>query len=157
MTTDDAGYDAGYDAEVDADDYAVATAQDTPPSRGFQSDADFQAQKASYTAKFAHGDIYHTLPSQLPELVLPDINNEVDSGGGRATPEKPKLTKKHNQLITAAAGELYWFRRYDDLIKMIDWIGQSFEADGKLSEALRRWEAMCRAKMDGYGTVITSN
>lgn len=47
-----------FDVDVDPDDYATAAAQDTPTtSRGVQTEADFAAQKASYTAKFAEGNV----------------------------------------------------------------------------------------------------
>ena len=54
---------------VDTDDYATAAVEDTPTrSRGEQTESDFEAEKASYVAKFDNGDVRTTSPYMLRSI-----------------------------------------------------------------------------------------
>lgn len=72
--------------DVSADDYAkiAATDQEVPPSderkaRTHQSEADFQAEKATYTAKIDNGDVSSSAPAfsySSPTLANPCIKKK---------------------------------------------------------------------------------
>ena len=55
--------DAVLELDVDTEDYATTAANDTPTAsdRTAQSEADFAAQKASYTAKIENGQVSRCL------------------------------------------------------------------------------------------------
>ena len=60
MSMSDGEADPQLNHDVDADNYATTAAHDTPTdqsSRTAQSDADFEAQRLSYTAKIDTGDV----------------------------------------------------------------------------------------------------
>ena len=60
MPDRDADPQLDLDIDIDADNYATTAAHDTPTdqsSRTAQSDADFEAQRLSYTAKIDTGDV----------------------------------------------------------------------------------------------------
>jgi hypothetical protein len=148
--------------EVDADDYAETAAGDAPSNvpRTYQSEADFQAQKASYTAKVQDGNNYEELLKAVPALRtgrLPLKNGTNGSGAsscsGDATngvdgvAQKTNLSKKDVQLLGYAAGELYYDRRYEELKELCGRVRERCEVDVKVEESLRRWSGRCEARL----------
>ncbi|KXT18236.1 hypothetical protein AC579_2873 [Pseudocercospora musae] len=131
--------------EVDPDDYAEAAAGDTPSvPRTFQSEADFQVQKASYTAKINQGNIYAEVVKALPVL---DPSAEPASGVDvDAKLAKTKLSKKEVQLLGYAVGEMYFDRKYQDIIGLCQRVGTRCEVDEKLSRSLEKWTSRCRER-----------
>ncbi|KAF4551871.1 Hypothetical protein D9617_12g037610 [Elsinoe fawcettii] len=139
--------DFDLDLDVDADDYATTAAKDNPATndRTHLSDEAFAAIKVGYVAKHDNGSIYRTLPSSLPPPA------------GEGDP-KPTLSNKHIQLLSAAAGELYYFKNYDKLLDLIVWVRERYDVpasggsrgrpNGKLEEALGRWEGRCRSRLE---------
>ncbi|KAK4496752.1 hypothetical protein PRZ48_012735 [Zasmidium cellare] len=104
--------------EVDADDYAETAAGDTPSvDRTFQSEADFQAQKASYTAKIDNGNNLAEFLKAVPGL-SEETNGTVSTHNGEDA--KIKLSKKDVQLLGYAVGEMYFDRRYDEIIDLCE-------------------------------------
>ncbi|KXT06850.1 hypothetical protein AC578_7183 [Pseudocercospora eumusae] len=122
--------------EVDTDDYAETAAGDTPSiPRTFQSEADFQVQKASYSAKIDQGNIYAEVVKTLPLL---DASAEPASGvdvDGKLA--KPKLSKKEVQLLGYAVGEMYFDRKYQDIIDLCQRVGDRFKPEsGEMDESM---------------------
>ncbi|PSK34580.1 hypothetical protein B9Z65_8906 [Elsinoe australis] len=146
--------DLDLDLDVDADDYAEAAAEDIPSTndRTHLSDEAFNAIKATYVAKHDNGSIYKSLLTALPD---PGLTTEGPSGDGK--PTKPALSNKHIQLVSAAAGELYYFKNYEQLIDLIAWLRERYDIDGsgtgkgnrrgKFGDTLQRWEGRCRARI----------
>ena len=132
--------------EVDTDDYAETAAGDTPSvPRTFQSEADFQVQKASYTAKIDQGNIYAELVKTVPilEAGTPSANGtDTDSNGAKA-----KLSKKEVQLLGYAVGEMYFDRKYQDIIDLCQRVEERCEADKKLNQSLEKWTGRCRDRL----------
>lgn len=135
--------------EVDADDYAETAAGDTPSvPRTFQSEADFQAQKASYTAKVDTGNNYAEFLKAVPALSRA-TNGFVSTGNGDDA--KIKLGKKDVQLLGYAVGEMYYDRRYGEVVELCEKVQGRCEVDGKLKSTLKRWIVRCRGKMEESG------
>ncbi|KAF7193525.1 hypothetical protein HII31_05100 [Pseudocercospora fuligena] len=130
--------------EVDTDDYAETAAGDTPSvPRTFQSEADFQVQKASYTAKIDQGNIYAELIKTLPILEA-----GTSSANGTDTDRaKAKLSKKDVQLIGYAVGEMYFDRKYQDIIDLCQRVEEKCETDKKLNQSLEKWMGRCRERL----------
>ena len=127
--------------EVDADDYAETAAGDAPTvSRTHQSEADFEAQKAAYSAKIDNGNHYDRLLEAFPSLKAPTTNGD----GHKA---RARLGKKETQLLGYAVGELYYDWRYQDLIRLCEMVEQSCETDDKLADSLRRWTRRCEERL----------
>lgn len=129
--------------EVDADDYAETAAGDTPTvARTFQSEADFQAIKASYNAKMDGGNTYNDLIAALPILDTrsTDSTETDDMTNGHS---KVKLSKKDVQLLGYAVGEMYFDKEYMRIIKLCERVMVCCEVDGKTNESLKRWERKC--------------
>ncbi|KAF2223289.1 hypothetical protein BDZ85DRAFT_107101 [Elsinoe ampelina] len=139
--------DLDYDLDVDPDDYASTAAKDNPTTndRTHLSDEAFATIKESYVAKHDNGSIHLTLPSHLP----PPATKESET--------KPKLSNKQIQLLSAAAGELYFFKNYRKLLELITWVREAYDVpssggsksrpNGKLEEALGRWEGRCKERI----------
>ena len=78
---------------------------------------------------------------------------------GAAGEAKPKLTKKHTALITAAINELYFYRQYAEILALIARLRLSYdlvpEGDkkGRFLAALGRWESKARERVDETSTV----
>ena len=133
--------------EVDADDYAEIAAEDAPSvSRTYQSEADFQAIKATYTAKIDGGKTYQELIAAVPILRKEQMHygNASDHANGHAN---VKLSKKDVQLLGYAAGEMYYDKEYSRIIELCGRVRARCEVDGKTAESLNRWERRCREKM----------
>lgn len=135
--------------EVDADDYAETAAGDAPAvSRTYQSEADFQTQKAIYSAKIDGGNTYRDLVAAVP--VLDNISHGTTKNGlkiGNGDSSKVKLSKKDFQLLGYAVGELYYDKRYEEILKLCDRVRVYCEIDEKTRESLDRWTERCRARM----------
>ena len=101
--------------EVDADDYAETAAGDAPTvSRTYQSEEDFQIQKASYNAKLDGNNTYRDLISAVP--VLDNRAGELQNGLGFTDGEsKVRLSKKDFQLLGYAVAELYYDKQYEKI------------------------------------------
>lgn len=127
--------------EVDADEYAETAAGDTPAvPRTYQSEADFQAIKPAYTAKM-HGE---PGGSTLDDLIkaVPALRPGAGSG------EKVKLSKKDAQLLGYAVGELYFNRRYGEVVALCGRVKEACEVDNKVDESLGRWVGRCMERME---------
>lgn len=137
--------------EVDPDDYASTAAGDTPSSvsRTYQSEADFQVQKASYTAKIDGGKSYTDLILSIPALATHTNPNQSNSNGSVMNNghEKITLTKKQVQLLGYAVGELYFDARYADLCQLCERVRSECVVDEKLVQSLERWERRSRERM----------
>ena len=130
--------------KVDADDYAETASADVPPvSRTYQSEADFQSQKAVYTAKTDGGQTYKDLMAAVPVL------NQGNTDG--TTPEhgqtKVNLSKKEVQLLGYAVGELYLHKDYARLVELCERVKASCEVDEKLESSLEKWMKQCHERM----------
>ncbi|QYS97573.1 hypothetical protein H0G86_004800 [Trichoderma simmonsii] len=94
-----------------------------------QSEDDFKAVKNAYHAKVENGNIYQTLTLPLG----PDAN------------------KQHVQEVIHAAEELYFFRRYQQVVdlvsKVLDLEGDKGGLDEESRELLIMYQSRCRQKM----------
>ncbi|KAI5359968.1 hypothetical protein Slin15195_G118290 [Septoria linicola] len=127
--------------DVDADDYAETATVDTPSAvdRTFQSEADFQKQKASYSAKVDQGNLYAELVQVIPDL---------DPGSERSG-QLVALGKRDVQLLEYAVGEMYYDRKYEEILELCGRVRElcDVEAVKGLRESLGRWEERCRARI----------
>lgn len=124
--------------EVDTDDYAETAAGDTPSvPRTYQSEADFAAIKASYTAKQDKGDLYAELLQNVPEL-----NDSVLAAGS----DSRKLDKREQLLLGYVAGELYYDREYAEIRKLCERVREACLVDVKLGDNLARWMERAKAR-----------
>lgn len=132
--------------EIDADDYAEATAGDLPSvSRTYQSETDFQVQKASYSAKIDYGNTYQDLIKAIPIL-----NSEATSEGRNESTNghsKVKLSKKDAQLLGYAVGELYYDKEYTKIVGLCERVQHFCDVDEKTAESLTRWAKRCQERM----------
>ncbi|RFU81193.1 hypothetical protein TARUN_1039 [Trichoderma arundinaceum] len=93
-----------------------------------QTEEDFQAVKTTYHAKVENGNIYQTI--NLP--LGPDAN------------------KQHVQEVLHAAEELYFFRRYQDVIDLVSQV-LTLEGDkGGLDEETRQLLSMYQSRSTIY-------
>lgn len=133
--------------EVDADDYAETAAGDTPSvSRTYQSEADFQIQKASYSAKIDYGNTYQELIRAVPILEL-GAKGPADNTGLSNGHSAVRLSKKDVQLLGYAVGELYYDKEYKNIIDLCERVTKVCEIDEKTAESLRRWSSRCHERM----------
>ncbi|UJO24786.1 uncharacterized protein CLAFUR5_13803 [Fulvia fulva] len=146
--------DSLFAIEVDTDDYAETAAGDTPSvPRTFQSEADYQAQKASYRAKIDTGNnldaLYRAVPYLRPSA--PDANELENEECAESQELKKKIVlgKKDVMLLGYALGEMYYERRYQEIIELCERVEEVclVEGDKKLGEALGRWRERCKSRM----------
>lgn len=152
-TTDDEPQDSGLFAiEVDADDYAEDAANDTPSvPRTYQSEAAFQAIKKNYTARIHGPTSADTSTGTLEDLMnaVPSLQAAGTDGKHREVADgKVKLSKKDVQLLSYAVGELYYLRRYAEVIELCGRVRESCELDVKTEEAVGRWEKRAGERME---------
>ncbi|TKA70390.1 hypothetical protein B0A55_05613 [Friedmanniomyces simplex] len=141
--------------EVDADDYAETAAHDTPAvSRTFQSEADFQAQKDAYSARIDLGDNYQRLLEAVPFLKPDSSSTDRDTSEASLI----RLGKKDGQLLAYAVGELYYDKRFRDIIQLSERVRLVCETDDKTAESLRRWTRRCEERLQpsNGNTTVTS-
>ncbi|PNS14583.1 hypothetical protein CAC42_2640 [Sphaceloma murrayae] len=145
---------------TDSDDDPEIEVKPTAASdRTHLSDEAFAATKADYVAKHDNGRIFESLPEALPSPYRAPAAAVVGDAAPPSDifPAKPSLTNKHIQLVSAAAGELYYFKDYEKLLEMIAWLREGYDVEGsgrgkgksvgKLVEALERWERRCRERL----------
>ena len=133
--------------DVDADDYAEAAAGDTPSvSRTYQSEADFQAVKAGYSAKIDGGNSYRGLIAAVP-ILADDKTKDAEEDGVLNGNAGVRMSKKDVQLLGYAVGEMYFDRQYGRVIELCERVRGRCEVDGKTMESLERWERRCRERM----------
>lgn len=133
--------------DVDADDYAEAAAGDTPSvPRTYQSEADFQQQQASYTAKVDNGDNHLRLYEVVPVL-RPDDVAENAAQTDLDTQQKSKLSKKEFQLVGYAMAELYYDRKYTEALQLCQRLQARCLLDTRMAESVSRWAEKCRGKL----------
>lgn len=142
-----------FSISVDADDYAEAAAGDAPSvvDRTFQSEENFQKQKASYSAKVHQGNLLEELVSAIPELEFRE-----KQGGGNAGVESRnvKLGKKDVQLLGYVVGEMYYDRKYEEISELCGRVRGVCEVEGgerekrRLEESLERWEGRSRQRLE---------
>lgn len=133
--------------EVGADDYAETAAKDAPVvPRTFQSEQDFQAQKSVYTAKLDHGDNYEQLLKAVPALESGIRHGHEVEGAANGSSEV-KLSKKDLQLLRYAVGELYYDRRYLDVIYVCTRVERVCQTDEKTRHSLHKWIVRCEERV----------
>ncbi|KAL9097348.1 MAG: hypothetical protein Q9165_000775 [Trypethelium subeluteriae] len=119
-----------------------------PANRGFprdyQSEADFQAVKASYRPKIENGELYKSLS-------LPSSTTSSDEVKQKTRQEK----KRDLEALSAAVAELYFFKRYGEALEILHRVlgegrqeyGIEIE-EGKERERLERWREKCRSRLE---------
>ncbi|KAL7814462.1 hypothetical protein V8C26DRAFT_403878 [Trichoderma gracile] len=94
-----------------------------------QSEDDFQAVKSTYRAKVENGKIHETISLPLP----------------------PHANKQHIQEVIHAAEELYFFRRYQDVIDLVSRVlaleGDKGGLDDESKQLLSMYQSRCRQKL----------
>ncbi|KAJ6440258.1 alpha beta hydrolase fold protein [Purpureocillium lavendulum] len=98
-------------------------------NRTGQSEAEFQAVKAEYTAKVENGEIFKTI--KLPLL--------------------PGVSKMTLQQVIHAIEELYYFRRYQEALDFIDTLnrdGSQKALDQDTRSQVETYEARCYRKLN---------
>ncbi|EMC97517.1 hypothetical protein BAUCODRAFT_147585 [Baudoinia panamericana UAMH 10762] len=132
--------------EIDADNYAETAAGDVQSvPRTYQSEADFQAQKASYHAKVDHGNNYQKLILAVPTLAASSMTN--GDGVGHDTAQRTRLSKKDLQLLGYAVGEMYYDREYTGVLELCTRVKQRCEIDTKTAESVARWISRCEDRL----------
>lgn len=129
-----------FDIGVDADDYAEAAAEDAPAvDRTFQSEADFLAVKAAYSARQDGGDLYAELMRAVPHLAedaaIPD--------------PKPKLDKRVQMLLGYVVGELYYDGDFAGVVRLCDRVLETCVVDKRLVPGLERSRERARGRVEG--------
>lgn len=128
--------------DVDTDDYTETAAGDTPSvSRTFQSEHNFQAQKASYSAKIDIGNHYAALLVAIPALTDPQSHES----------ERVRLSKRDVQLLGYAVGEMYYDGKYGEILELCGRVERRCVVEGKVAEALGRWRERVRARFEAEG------
>ena len=128
--------------EVGPDDYAETAASDAPSvDRTFQSKEDFEAVKANYEAKAVDISPYKELLKAAPVLAC---NNSRSNHENAST---TRLNKRDVQLLHYAIGELYYDKRFTDVVALCERIQLSCEVDRKTNEALTRWMTRAQQRM----------
>ena len=131
--------------EVDTDDYAETAAGDTPSvPRTFQSEAEFAAVKASYTARHDNGDLHAELIQHVPELGNATV--ETTSNGGAR-----KLDKRDQLLLGYVVGEMYYDRDYAGIAELCGRVREVCVVDARLGGNLDRWTEKARARLERQG------
>lgn len=147
--------------EVDVDDYAETAAADNPSSaspsaaptnqndsttatnsRTYQSASAFQAQKAGYQAKIDQGGLEAELVKAVPALSCPSLRDPVAAGG-----EKVRLSKKESQLLGYAVGEMYFSRRFGELVGLCERVLMGCELDVRTRAGVEKWMRRSRERL----------
>lgn len=129
-----------FDIGVDADDYAEAAADDAPAvDRTYQSEADFLAVKAAYSARQDGGDLYSELLRAVPHLAR---------DAAIADP-KPKLDKRVQMLLGYAVGELYYDGDFAGVVRLCDRVLETCTVDKRLVPGLERSRERAKGRIEG--------
>ncbi|OQO02974.1 hypothetical protein B0A48_11257 [Cryoendolithus antarcticus] len=136
--------------EVDANSYATAAVQDTPTvSRTHQTEEAFQAIKATYQAKQQNGNLYAELVSDVPEL---NIDQSIPSSAAKDEPKpKFKLNKRQQALFGYVAGELYYDRDFETVVRLCERAGEVCVLEGKFEAAVQKWKGRAGERMTANG------
>ncbi|KAF2209067.1 hypothetical protein CERZMDRAFT_100817 [Cercospora zeae-maydis SCOH1-5] len=153
--------DANHSADDDDDEAAESAAGDrsSTVNRTFQSEEEFQKQKASYSAKIYSGKgLLGELVERVPQLGKG--NGEENSEKGKEK-GKIRLGKKEVQFLGYVVGEMYYDREYEGILELCGRVREKVmgvgEGEGgrereremkKLEESLGRWEGRCREKIE---------
>lgn len=132
--TDDGGL-----MTIDFDWAETATDDTTTVSRKFQSRADFEAQKHSYSAKIDAGNHCVELLESIPAL-KPDTKVQ----------EKVKLSKRGVQLLGYAVAELYYDKKFTEVMRLCGRVKEVCDIEGgtkDLGTSLDKWEKQCQRKV----------
>ncbi|RMY85914.1 hypothetical protein D0861_06197 [Hortaea werneckii] len=151
--------------EVDVDDYAETAAADNPSSaspsaaptnhqndsttatmnsRTFQSASAFQAQKAAYRAKIDQGGLEAELVKAVPALKpCPSRDPVAVAAGG----EKVRLSKKESQLLGYAVGEMYFSRRFGEVVGLCERVLMGCELDVRTRAGVEKWMRRSRERL----------
>lgn len=128
--------------DVGVDNYAETAASDAPNvARTFQSEEAFQKIKASYTAKIDTGNNYEVLLKTIPVLQI-NASRSLDE-----VLPKTKLGNKDKNLLGYAVGEMYYDRKFSEVIDLCQRVETVCAVDTKLGESLKKWIGMCERKM----------
>ena len=129
-----------FDIGVDADDYAEAAADDAPAvDRTYQSEADFLAVKAAYSARQDGGDLYSELVRAVPHLAQ-----------DAAIPDpQPKLDKRVQMLLGYAVGELYYDGDFAGVVRLCDRVLETCTVDKRLVPGLERSRERAWERIEG--------
>jgi len=129
-----------FDIGVDADDYAEAAAEDAPAvDRTYQSEADFLAVKAAYSARQDGGDLYSELLRAVPHLAQDAAIADL----------KPKLDKRVQMLLGYAVGELYYDGDFAGVVRLCDRVLETCTVDKRLVPGLERSRERARGRVEG--------
>jgi hypothetical protein len=129
-----------FDIGIDADDYAEAAAEDAPAvDRTHQSEADFLAIKAAYSARQDGGNYYAELLRAVPSL--------ASCQGPEDT--KQKLDKRVQMLLGYAVGELYYDGEFARIVELCDRVFANCVVEKRLAPGLERWREKARGKIEG--------
>ncbi|KAK1255401.1 hypothetical protein MKX08_009396 [Trichoderma sp. CBMAI-0020] len=94
-----------------------------------QTEDEFQAVKNTYRAKVENGNIQQTI----------------------TLPLEPGANKQHVQEVLHAAEELYFFRRYQEVVDLVSRVltpeGDKGGLDEETRQILTMYQARCRQKM----------
>lgn len=136
--------------EVDTDDYAEIAGGDVPAqARTYQSEADFCAIKASYTAKIDGGNTHKDLIAAVPVL-LNEADDTSRPNGVTKGHTRIKLTKKDAQLLGYAVGELYFDNDYAKCVELCQRAQICCDVDEKFAESLSRWMRRCNERLSQH-------
>ncbi|GAB7348171.1 hypothetical protein MBLNU459_g6181t1 [Dothideomycetes sp. NU459] len=140
--------------DVSTEDYASAAAadQEVPEDVGMnprtlQTEEDFQAQKASYSAKIDAGNIYTHLQTFDPPFPPPSTTTTAPAPSSSVDAPRSSLDKKQFQLVAAAVAELYFRRDYARVVAIADWAEASFALDPKPRALVLKWRERAVDKM----------
>ncbi|KAK4958413.1 hypothetical protein LTR10_004841 [Elasticomyces elasticus] len=112
--------------EVGSDDYADAAAQDAPAvSRTYQSEEAFR--KIAYTAINESGNNYERLLKAIPALDTQLEDSSTTNGDGAHVTHR--ISKRDGQLLGYAVGELYYDKRFQDIIQLCERVKQACTTD----------------------------
>ncbi|KAK3654540.1 hypothetical protein LTR56_003186 [Elasticomyces elasticus] len=130
--------------KVGSDDYADAAAQDAPVvSRTYQSEEAFR--KIAYTAINESGNNYERLLKAIPALDTQLEDPSMTNGDGAHVTHR--TSKRDGQLLGYAVGELYYDKRFQDIIQLCERVKLACTMDGKTAESLQRWTQRCEQRM----------
>jgi hypothetical protein len=129
-----------FDIGVDADDYAEAAAEDAPAvDRTHQSEANFLAVKAAYSARQDGGDFYSELMRAVPYLEQGTVSEDT----------KPKFDKRVQMLLGYAIGELYYDGEFARVVKLCDQVLETCTVDKRMVPGLERSRERAMARIEG--------
>jgi hypothetical protein len=129
-----------FDIGIDADDYAEAAAEDAPAvDRTHQSEADFLAIKAAYSARQDGGNYYAELLRAVPSLAHDHSAEDT----------KQKLDKRVQMLLGYAVGELYYDGEFARIVELCDQVFANCLVEKRLAPGLERWREKASKRTQG--------